>query len=111
MADTVNLVILGASGDLTHRLLLPGLGTLLKAQPKRKVHLVGASAEELTQELWQQRVTESVREGGCSADVVTRLVDGTRYVRIDATSAALTNAQTASTARRSSSSAAQPIGH
>ena len=30
---------------------------------------------------------ESVREGGCSADVVTRLVDGTRYVRIDATSA------------------------
>ena len=88
MADTVNLVILGASGDLTHRLLLPGLGTLLKAQPKRKVHLVGASAEELTQEQWQQRVTESVREGGCSADVVTRLVDGTRYVRIDATSAA-----------------------
>ena len=87
MADTVNLVILGASGDLTHRLLLPGLGTLLKAQPKRKVHLVGASAEELTQEQWQQRVTESVREGGCSADVVTRLVDGTRYVRIDATSA------------------------
>lgn len=88
MAETVNLVILGASGDLTHRLLLPGLGTLLKAQPKRKVHLVGASAEELTQEQWQQRVTESVREGGCSADVVTRLVDGTRYVRIDATSAA-----------------------
>ncbi|MEZ5202284.1 MAG: hypothetical protein R2742_13725 [Micropruina glycogenica] len=72
MADTVVLVILGASGDLTHRLLLPGLGTLLKAQPKRKVHLVGASADELTQEQWQQRVTESVREGGCSADVVTQ---------------------------------------
>ena len=52
MAETVNLVILGASGDLTHRLLLPGLGTLLKAQPKRKVHLVGASADELTQEQW-----------------------------------------------------------
>ena len=34
-----------------------------------------------------RRNPPSVREGGCSADVVTRLVDGTRYVRIDATSA------------------------
>jgi len=36
MADAVTLIILGASGDLTHRLLLPGLGTLLKAQPSRR---------------------------------------------------------------------------
>ena len=87
MSDAVNLVILGASGDLTHRLLLPGLGTLLAAQPKRKVRLVGAAADELTQEQWQQRVAEAVGGSGCTQKVVDRLVQGTRYVRVDATSA------------------------
>ena len=87
MADAVNLVILGASGDLTHRLLLPGLGTLLAAQPKRRVRLVGAAADDLTQEQWQQRVSEAVGGSGCSKKVVDRLVTGTRYVRVDATSA------------------------
>lgn len=87
MADAVNLVILGASGDLTHRLLLPGLGTLLAAQPKRKVRLVGAAADDLTQEQWQERVAEAVGGSGCAQKVVDRLVHGTRYVRVDATSA------------------------
>ncbi len=44
VASTVTLVILGASGDLTHRLLLPGLGTLLNADPDLRLTLIGRSA-------------------------------------------------------------------
>ena len=36
------LVILGATGDLTSRLLLPGLGRLLTEQPQRRLHLIGS---------------------------------------------------------------------
>ncbi len=39
---TTTLLILGASGDLTSRLLLPGLGTLLRVEPERRVRVVGA---------------------------------------------------------------------
>ena len=46
--QSVTLVILGASGDLTHRLLLPGLGTLLRAKPDYDIRLIGASSDDLT---------------------------------------------------------------
>ncbi|MBK8446082.1 MAG: glucose-6-phosphate dehydrogenase [Micropruina sp.] len=87
MADAVNLVILGASGDLTRRLLLPGLGTLLTAEPKRAVHLIGAAADELTQQQWQQRVAEALRDGGSDARAIDTLIAATTYARMDATSA------------------------
>lgn len=87
VADAVNLVILGASGDLTHRLLLPGLGTLLKAEPKRAVHLVGAAADDLTQEQWRQRVRDAIRASGCDSTVIETITTGTTYARVDATSA------------------------
>ena len=35
------LVVLGAAGDLTQRLLLPGIATLLETQPERELELVG----------------------------------------------------------------------
>ncbi len=85
MAKTVNLVILGASGDLTHRLLLPGLGTLLKAQPKRRVRLIGAATDGLTAEQWRQRVSDALSDSGCGAKAARRLVSGTRYVGMDCT--------------------------
>ena len=39
MTDTTptTLIVLGASGDLTSRLLLPGLGEVLALQPERQV--------------------------------------------------------------------------
>ena len=85
MGNTVNLVILGASGDLTHRLLLPGLGTLLKAQPKRRVRLIGAATDGLTDEQWRQRVGDALSDSGCADKAAQRLVNGTRYVRMDCT--------------------------
>ena len=40
------LVILGASGDLTRRLLLPGIGSLLAQEPDREVRVIGADRGE-----------------------------------------------------------------
>ena len=65
--EPVTLVILGASGDLTHRLLLPGLGTLLKNEPDRTVRLVGAAMDPMEPADWTARVEEALREGGCLA--------------------------------------------
>ena len=69
----VTLVILGASGDLTHRLLLPGLGTLLRAKPDYAVSLVGAAFDDLDEEAWRGRVREALGEGGCRDEQAERM--------------------------------------
>ncbi|MFV0452643.1 MAG: glucose-6-phosphate dehydrogenase [Propioniciclava sp.] len=79
------LVILGASGDLTHRLLLPGLGTLLHEHPGVKVRLIGAAHDDLEASQWQQRVREGMSAGGCRAARVQSMVDAARYERLDVT--------------------------
>ncbi|GAB3527119.1 glucose-6-phosphate dehydrogenase [Arthrobacter monumenti] len=53
------LLILGASGDLTGRLLLPGLGRLICRGKAGKIQLVGAGIEEWSREKWQDRVRTS----------------------------------------------------
>ncbi|KDA06106.1 glucose-6-phosphate dehydrogenase [Microbacterium sp. CH12i] len=64
MADTTTLVIFGASGDLTSRLLLPALGQLLTTEPKRTVRLIGAGTQEWTDD----QLGEVVRTSFGSAD-------------------------------------------
>ena len=86
MSEAVNLVILGASGDLTHRLLLPGLGTLLKADHGITVHLIGAGAEDWDQSHWCETVKAALNEGGCSADELQTILETTTYSTIDASS-------------------------
>ena len=81
------LVILGASGDLTHRLLLPGFGTLLRARPGIDVRLVGAAHDELTDEQWQARVKESLTAGGCKNLQAEGVASRTTYRRLDVTDA------------------------
>ncbi len=87
MADATTLIIMGASGDLTHRLLLPGLGTLLAAQPARLVNLIGAAAEELTDQQWRDQVSAALASSGCKQARIDALVATTTYRRIDATNA------------------------
>ena len=48
---TVTFLILGAGGDLTQRLLLPGLGSLLAVEPERDVRVIGADRADLTEAL------------------------------------------------------------
>ncbi|TQL58225.1 glucose-6-phosphate 1-dehydrogenase [Propioniferax innocua] len=81
--ETTTLVILGASGDLTSRLLLPGLGTLLKAEPERRIRLVGAGREELSHDDWQQLVRRTLSVGGCTDERIEQIVEAARYTQGD----------------------------
>ncbi|MEV6306587.1 glucose-6-phosphate dehydrogenase [Actinoplanes sp. NPDC051861] len=72
------LIILGASGDLTARLLLPGLGALLATGQVPGLTLIGAARDDWDDEQWRRRVAESCGEG-----VVSR----TSYQRADVTDA------------------------
>ena len=89
MSETpATLVILGASGDLTHRLLLPGLGTLLRARPDIDVRLVGAAYDRLTDEQWRERVKDALAQGGCKNAQAERMASETTFHQLDVTSAA-----------------------
>ncbi|WP_431247167.1 glucose-6-phosphate dehydrogenase [Leifsonia xyli] len=81
------LVILGASGDLTSRLLLPAIGQLLTDQPQRAFTLVGSSSDELDDDGWRAIVEKSFATVDAKGDAVERLLKETRYVNGDATSA------------------------
>ncbi|HJE59815.1 MAG TPA: glucose-6-phosphate dehydrogenase, partial [Nocardiopsis listeri] len=50
------LIILGAQGDLTERLLLPGLGTLVAADSLGDLLLIGSGQGEGTDRRWQEKV-------------------------------------------------------
>lgn len=77
------LLILGASGDLTSRLLLPGLGTLLAAEPERRVHVVGADRAELDDQAWHAKVAQAMAGAEVSGRRIERLCSTARYVQAD----------------------------
>ena len=81
--QTTTLLILGASGDLTRRLLLPGLGTLLREEPGRTVRVMGADRVELSQEDWQAKVRDSLAEAEVPQEVAERVVADSTYHRTD----------------------------
>lgn len=64
MNQETTLAILGASGDLTGRLLLPALGELLMEERERRVHLVGAGSTPMEEDAWRDRVDEAFRSVG-----------------------------------------------
>jgi len=83
MADETTLLILGASGDLTSRLLLPALGQLLTRQPDRDVRLLGAGMDDWTDDHWRQVVRSSFDTA--DADAAYASVADTTYHRTDIT--------------------------
>lgn len=60
------LVVLGADGDLTRRLLLPGLASLLGSDwgDGRSIQLLGAGLSELSDKQWRERVEDAFAAGG-----------------------------------------------
>jgi len=62
------LLILGASGDLSKRLLLPGLATLLEVKTDWDVQLIGAGVEDISDADWKQLVRESFENAQASKD-------------------------------------------
>ena len=83
-----SLLLLGASGDLSGRLLLPALGQLLdREESRREVVLVGAGSEDWDANAWQQRVRTSFADGKVSEEALQSVLDTTRYQKADVTSA------------------------
>jgi glucose-6-phosphate 1-dehydrogenase len=84
------LLILGASGDLTGRLLLPGLARLIRLGRAEGLTLVGAGSDDWTDEQWRERVDGSFAEAMKKADdagraALERVRDGSSYHLIDVT--------------------------
>ncbi len=53
------LIILGAGGDLTSRLLLPGLGSLLASSRGSAMHVIGVDRAPLSDARWREKVTKA----------------------------------------------------
>lgn len=83
MTTPTTLLILGASGDLTRRLLLPGLGSLLERGPDRSLRIVGADRVGLGTEAFADRLAEALAEGGASEEVVDEHRRSTTYHQLD----------------------------
>lgn len=84
----VTLVIFGASGDLTHRLLIPGLGTLLNTTGRYRVTLIGAAVDDIAPDRWQQIVRDALADADTRGAKAEDLLARTRYEKLDVTDAA-----------------------
>ncbi|MFF1633905.1 glucose-6-phosphate dehydrogenase [Leifsonia sp. NPDC058248] len=85
--SVTTLVILGASGDLASRLLLPALGQLLSNSPERRLQLIGSSTAEWTDAHWRSVVRTSFKTVKAEGAAVDALLEGARYIAADATTA------------------------
>lgn len=79
------LLILGARGDLTARMLLPGLGGLVAAAGRDDLFLVGSGRGEWTDEQWREVVADAFAAGEASGPAVDTVVRHARFVAADAT--------------------------
>ncbi|MFD1715068.1 glucose-6-phosphate dehydrogenase [Amnibacterium flavum] len=87
-SPTTTLVVLGASGDLASRLLLPALGQLLTHEPGRRIRLIGAGMDEWDDAHWREVVTTSFAKTDSTGDAVDAVIAGATYRRSDVTRAA-----------------------
>jgi glucose-6-phosphate 1-dehydrogenase len=68
------LLILGASGDLAGRLLLPGLGALLAGGAGKDLLLVGSGRHGWDDDRWRKRVADSFAAMGARGRQVDAVV-------------------------------------
>jgi glucose-6-phosphate 1-dehydrogenase len=78
------LVVLGAAGDLTARLLLPGLAGLINDR-KVNISLVGSGRADWDDDQWRDRVQRAFASQVEAVPEVAAVARTTRYVRADAT--------------------------
>jgi glucose-6-phosphate 1-dehydrogenase len=83
-APIETLVILGAGGDLTSRLLLPGLGSLLASSRGRMMRVIGVDRDPVTDAAWRSRVATAF--AGTRSALGDRVVKQSTYLQADATS-------------------------
>jgi glucose-6-phosphate 1-dehydrogenase len=80
------LLILGAGGDLTARLLLPGLGTLLAGGAMKDLLLIGSGRDDWDDERWRALVEGSFADAGATGEAVAAVLRNARWAQADATS-------------------------
>lgn len=81
------LLILGASGDLTARLLLPGLGALLSAGGPEGLQLIGSGLDDWDDDRWRAQIAESFATESAGGPHAEAVVSTARYRRSDVTDA------------------------
>jgi glucose-6-phosphate 1-dehydrogenase len=85
VTKSVSILILGAGGDLTKRLLLPGLASLLSVHAY-DVQVLGAAREDRTDEEWRQLIRDSFAQITDPRDA-DRYLESARYMTSDVTDA------------------------
>ncbi|MET1086023.1 MAG: glucose-6-phosphate dehydrogenase [Arthrobacter sp.] len=88
------LLILGATGDLTSRLLLPGLGQLVAKGRALGLKLAGAGSSAWTPGQWLDRVNTAFADAEPYADAagkleLRRVLESTTYHQVDVTAPGL----------------------
>ncbi|MCJ1682868.1 glucose-6-phosphate dehydrogenase [Rathayibacter sp. VKM Ac-2928] len=78
------IAILGAGGDLTERLLLPGLGRVAELARDSELTLIGAARTPQSDDEWQGLVRRSLEAAGIAAHTVDDLASRARFVATDA---------------------------
>lgn len=87
-AHVSTLILLGASGDLADRLLMPALGKLLDAEPSRRnLVLIGAGSDAWDHQTWLDRLRSSLSAQQVSEDTIKALLATTSYQQADVTDA------------------------
>jgi glucose-6-phosphate 1-dehydrogenase len=82
------LLILGATGDLTKRLLLPGLGGLLASDDTSGLTVIGSAMQKHSDGSWRNRIVDSFDTVNARGPEVERVVRGARYLQADVTDGA-----------------------
>ncbi len=85
MTETMptTLIILGASGDLTSRLLLPGLASLLSVEPERSIEVIGVDRGKLSDQEWHTVLVDAMAESELPQSRLDELLATTSYVQTD----------------------------
>jgi glucose-6-phosphate 1-dehydrogenase len=81
------LIIFGASGDLTKRLLLPGLGQLIESGRAENLTVIGVGRDAMTTASWRARVRTSFAAGGAEGNVAKAVAERSKYRTADVTDA------------------------
>lgn len=77
------LIILGGTGDLAARLLLPGVGKLLTEEPDRRILVLGSGRKQWSDDQWRSTVSEAFSTVDAHGAAVDHVLSTSRYLAVD----------------------------
>ncbi|WP_018789534.1 glucose-6-phosphate dehydrogenase [Salinispora arenicola] len=79
------LLLLGATGDLAERLLLPGLGRLVATGVQPNLMLLGSGMDDWDNERWRRRVSDAFGTADATGHRVQEMIRDTCYMKANVT--------------------------